>query len=134
MTSVLIDVTAALSAVLATNRGPGLRADDPRVPVQYGVDATLDATALAVTLTFQRHQRYCCMEWGCHLSLFTPKAWGKLREAIGEQQPPEPIQLALTVVVEEGAQFLSLSGEHRFVPSAAYRFTQNRTEVAKPIT
>jgi hypothetical protein len=77
-----LDVTHILEEMLAGNRGPNLLDPGARQPPKYGVSASLEGNILDVVLTFQKDSVYCCMEWGCHLSLFDGKRWDRLRQAL----------------------------------------------------
>lgn len=105
-----LDVTPALLALLATNRGPDPDAPDGHGPPNYGMRAVLEGEVIEVELTFRAGSPYCCMEWGCHLDMLGSR-WSRLRQSLSELgiETPPRLALHLTVVVEDGARFFDLS-------------------------
>jgi hypothetical protein len=93
------DLTQLFAELLSQNRG---QAD-------YGVHATMPpahASQIELVLTFKRGSRYCCAELGCHLSPSGPAFWPRLRKRIAEAgiaEPPVPLTLHVSVIVEDGA-------------------------------
>jgi hypothetical protein len=139
-----LDITPALAAMLARNRGL-----DPRAPetwgdrqggVDYGVRAALDGGVVEFELTFRAGSPYCCMEWGCHLGLLESR-WTRLRLSLTEHgiEPPPCLELHLTVVVEDGALFFDPSrpdptrlGWYELRPAGGQRYEATRREANEP--
>ena len=132
-----MDVTAVISELLASNRGPNPYFPETRKQPDYGVKAALDGNVLRMTLTFHSESAYCCMEWGCHLSLHDGKRWETLRRKCADLgvSTPTRFQLQLSCVVESGALFFDISrpdpkhrGWYRFRPAEAYEYSISSTE------
>jgi hypothetical protein len=128
---VAVDVTSVFAAYLARNRGPAPGDPDTRRAPDYGVTASLDESAVDLTLTFRAGSAYCCGEWGCHLNLPEGKRWEWLRRELsaGGLAPPEQLELRLVVVVEAGAQFFDWSrpdptrrGWYAFAPAESQQY------------
>jgi hypothetical protein len=132
-----MDVTAVISDLLASNRGPDPLSPENRTQPDYGVHAVLDGDVLRMTLTFQSESAYCCMEWGCHLSLHDGKRWETLRQKCANRgvSTPARFQLQLSCVVETGALFFDMSrpdpnrrGWYTFRPAEAHEYQISSTE------
>lgn len=126
-----VDVTLILKRLLAANRGPDPTDPARRQSPDYGVAASLEADVLDVVLTFKKDRAYCCMEWGCHLSLHDGKRWNKLREEIADAGAiaPSRLRLHLSCKIEEGALFFDFTkpdrrmrGWYAFAPRAAQEY------------
>jgi hypothetical protein len=126
-----LDVTHVLEEMLARNRGPNPVDPDASQPPKYRVSASLEDNILDVVLTFQKDSVYCCMEWGCHLSLFDGKRWVNLRQALAAHDvvAPPSLQLRLSCVIEDGAVFFDYSkpdptkkGWYAFAPVAMQKY------------
>lgn len=107
----MADVTPVLTAYLARNRGPVLGNPDARQPPDYGVSASLEGSAVELTLTFRAGSAYCCCQRGCHLDLAEGTRWGRLRRGLSKRGlgAPPRLELRLAVVIEAGALFFDLS-------------------------
>jgi hypothetical protein len=134
------DITPALAALLASNRGPDPRAPDRRGRPDYGVRAALDGEVVELELTFRAGSQYCCMEWGCHLGLWGDR-WSRLRLALSEHgvDPPPRLEVRLTVEIEDGAWFFdpfkpdaTHPGWFEFRRADAQRYEVTRREDAEP--
>lgn len=90
-----VDITCALSELLARNRGPDSVNPETRRQPSYGVTGLLREGLLEVGLTFRRNESYCCMEWGCHLPLFSGTRWDLLRQYLTVHGVLIPQQLRL---------------------------------------
>jgi hypothetical protein len=134
---VITDITAALASYLSTNLGPDpLRPGHP-LPSSYGAIGTIDGERVTIMLTFRADAAYCCMEWGCHLALHASQRWQRFRAALQANgiAAPERLELALTVVVEPGAQFFDPfrpvrdhRGAYELQPASAHRNEYSTTE------
>jgi hypothetical protein len=112
-----LDVTAALRAVLAGNRGPDPDDPDGRVPPDYGVRASLIDARLELELTFRAGAAYCCMEIGCHVGLHRKVVWARLRDALGALGvDPPALEAHVIAIVEDGARSFDLSRPDRAHP------------------
>jgi hypothetical protein len=126
-----VDVSPLFAAYFARNRGPVPDDPDLRQAPDYGVTASLEGSAVALTLTFRAGSAYCCYEWGCHLNLRAGQRWQWLRRELSAcgLVPAERLELRLAVIVEPGALFFDWSrpdptrrGWYAFAPAEAQRF------------
>lgn len=134
-----IDVSNAVAALLAHNRGPVPNQPDAKQPPVYGIEAALEADCLHLTLTFRSGCTYCCMESGCHLGLYAQNRWLRLRQALltAGVNAPDQLKLHLHCVVEEGAMFFDFSrpdpkrrGWYAFHSESAYSYKKTIVEKA----
>jgi hypothetical protein len=126
-----VDVTSVFATYLAQNRGPDPKDPTGTRPSEYGVSAEWEDGVVRLVLTFLAGCVYCCMESGCHLSLFSTKRWEWLRRELSARgiQLPSRLTLMVEVVVEEGAIFFDYSrpdpkrrGRYAFAPVASQRY------------
>ena len=110
-----VDVTSVFATYLAQNRGPDPKDPTGTRPSEYGVSAEWEDGVVRLVLTFLAGCVYCCMESGCHLSLFSTKRWEWLRRELSARgiQLPSRLTLMVEIVVEEGAIFFDYSGRTR---------------------
>ena len=97
-------LTRAISDMLADSRfyfgnsGPGY----------FGVEVSNlspDGSRFDLTLTFKSGYRYCCIEWGCHLALYSSGWFREVKDrlaAAGITNVPPMTVRNLHVVVEKG--------------------------------
>ena len=135
-----MDVSSVIADLLSANLGPDPISPAIRRRPNYGVQAALFGENLTVSLAFQSEATYCCMEWGCHLSLLDGKRWHALRKRFAEHglSTPERFHLSLTCSVESGALSFDFSqpdrsrrGWYAFKPSEAYEYNVSSTEACE---
>lgn len=133
-----VDVTTAIAAYLAGNRGPTVADPDARERPDYGLSASLDGAVIDLSLTFRAGSAYCCAEWPCHFLLFPTRRWDRLRRELSALglDPPSRLGLSVKVVVEAGTLFLAPRRSWRtpaaLVPSKAFRYQETVTEGDQP--
>ncbi len=132
-----LDLTPAIAAYLARNRGPTPENPASREQPNYGVSARLDGQVIELNLSFFTGSAYCCYENGCHLDLSKRKRWERLRQELAARgvSVPERLELRLAVIVEAGALFFDyrrpIPGHRRryeLSPSKAVRYQAVITE------
>jgi hypothetical protein len=128
---VAVDVTPVFATYFARNRGPVPGDPDSLQSPDYGVIASLEGSAIDLTLTFRASSAYCCYEWGCHLNLHEGKQWELLRRELSACSLVlvERLELRLAVVVEPEALFFDCSrpdpkrrGWYAFASGEAFQY------------
>jgi hypothetical protein len=79
----------------------------------HGVSVTVDPAdpgTIKLNLTFKSGIRYCCSEAGCHLGLFKPTSWQRLRDLLRAAgiELQSPLRVRVVGSIENGAVFTNL--------------------------
>jgi hypothetical protein len=84
-----------------------------------------EGNQIDVELRFRTGVWYCCAEWGCHLHVYRPNWWLRLRDALEEKVARRPPSMSITIyaMVEEGAMLRCLETVGVSPLSKAYTYS-----------
>ena len=103
------DVQQALAQVISEMLAEGRFYFGPSGPGYFGLEVcnlSSDGFEFDLALTFKSGVRYCCIEWGCHIALYSSGWFQTVKDrlrAMGVTNLPPMTVKNLHVMVEKGA-------------------------------